>query len=663
MVVDHPRLRPIHFCLIGLALLFLHGVLAGGPEVRHRWVVDSSSGAVGASLTDFERQFLQEEDRFSWQVEIRVEPGVADELEWLVPFVNDRAFGAPIPVGLSVNNESLFASLPRSDGVVHHVRLDDLPDGPFDVELRVDEAQRIRVSVDGEQRYSYRYDQAVFDYRPFDVHDLPEDEVQSGPYRFTGWVGQDAIGVGPALQRLARLLGIGLVSGGLGFLVLSPMRRHLSGPAKRTGPGFFGVRTVAYVTGAVSLVTYATSALWVQSVGPYGSRFAGFAPRMDRFSDYWQLSDMSQTVGQYGFVSSNYPPGIWLFMKPLTVFSGTDGFWILATTVVLVGVGGIWFALGGMPTTTDRIATTVLLSCTAPVLFAADRGNLELVVAIVLMSAVYAFASGRHHVAAVLIGIATALKVTPVLFVLLFVRKGTRGGVISLVISASMATVAGAFLVGGLDNIGNYSTALGASQDAGQRVNENLLPNNWSIVGFAQQVWWLFDRSTGHIQAYDLLAPWWPFACLVVVVGTAYWIYARSPKLVEHLIVLGCLYVLLPPLSYQYRGSILLLPLLLAATGGIRDWREGDVLGRTAQSTLVWVLLGLVLAARSIGHLPDTNLWAGDLPSAVLLLALLAAVIVPTLRRDDTPDDGATQPGGEADSIGTEPTEEEIDSG
>ena len=87
------------------------------------------------------------------------------------------------------------------------------------------------------------------------------------------------------------------------------------------------------------------------------------------------------------------------------------------------------------------------------------------------------------------------------------------------------------------------------------------------------------------------------------------------------------------------------------------------MLGRTAQSTLVWVLLGLVLAARSIGHLPDTNLWAGDLPSAVLLLALLAAVIVPTLRRDDTPDDGATQPGGEADSIGIEPTEEEIDSG
>jgi Na+/proline symporter len=101
-----------------------------------------------------------------------------------------------------------------------------------------------------------------------------------------------------------------------------------------------------------------------------------------------------------------------------------------------------------------------------------------LVVAIVLMSAVYAFASGRHHVTAVLIGIATALKVTPVLFVLLFVRKGTRRGVISLVISASMATIAGAFLVGGLDNIANYSTALGASQDAGQRVNENLLPNN-----------------------------------------------------------------------------------------------------------------------------------------------------------------------------------------
>lgn len=127
--------------------------------------------------------------------------------------------------------------------------------------------------------------------------------------------------------------------------------------------------------------------------------------------------------------------------------------------------------------------------------------------------------------------------------------------------------------------------------------------------------------------------------------------------------MLGCLCVLLPPLSYQYRGSILLLPLLLAATGGIRGSREDDVLGRTAQSTLVWVLLGLALAARSIGHLPDTNLWAGDLPSAVLLLALLVAVIAPTLRRDDAPDNGTTQPGGEADSTGIEPTEEEIDAG
>ena len=660
--MDHPRLRPVHFCLIGLALLFLHGVIAGGPAVRHRWVVDSSSGAVGANLTVFERQLLEREDRFSWAAEIRVNPGPVDGIEWLVPFVNEQALGLPV-FGLATNNGSLFASVPRSDGIDHHVRLDDLPDEPFDVELRVDEAKRIRVSIDEEQRYSYRYDLAVLDYLPTDVLELPEGTAQSGPYRFTGWVGQDAAGIGPALLRLARLLGIGLVSGGLGFLVLSLMRRHLSGPAKRTGPGFFGVRTAAYLAGAVSLVTYAASALWVQSVGPYGSRFAGFAPRMDRFSDYWQLSDMSQTVGQHGFATSNYPPGVWLFMKPLTVFSGTDGFWILATTVVLVGVGGIWFALGGMSTTTARIATTVLLSCTAPVLFAADRGNLELVVAIVLMSAVYAFASGRHHVAAVLIGIATALKVIPVLFVLLFVRKGTRRGVISLVISASMATIAGAILVGGLDNIANYSTALGASQDAGQRVNENLLPNNWSIVGFAQQVWWLFDRSTGHIQAYDLLAPWWPFACLAVVVAVAYWIYARSPKLVEQLIVLGCLYVLLPPLSYQYRGSILLLPLLLAATGEIRGSREGDVLGRTAQSTLVWVLLGLVLAERSIGRLPHTNLWAGDLPSAVLLLALLVAVIAPTLRRDDAPDNGTTQPGGEADSTGIEPTEEEIDAG
>jgi hypothetical protein len=105
-----------------------------------------------------------------------------------------------------------------------------------------------------------------------------------------------------------------------------------------------------------------------------------------------------------------------LFPHPERIF--------VAFSLLAVLVPALLFALAlrrrGIATLRAFLFAGVLFLCSWPAILVVDRGNMEIVVWIVLATATWAFVTGRGYLAAVFFGIAASLKLFPFIFLGLF---------------------------------------------------------------------------------------------------------------------------------------------------------------------------------------------------------------------------------------------------
>jgi hypothetical protein len=156
--------------------------------------------------------------------------------------------------------------------------------------------------------------------------------------------------------------------------------------------------------------------------------------RNDRFRDLLNyagkmahLADGGPALGK-GFPIFNYPaPAAYLYAFFLRGFPNHSvrAFLIVLLAGLLLGAFLLWKAAhtweGRMPGLTAAIAATVI--CGSPMAFAADRGNLEGVVALILGAGLVLYIAQRYFGAAVFIGLAASIKPFPGLFFFLLLRK------------------------------------------------------------------------------------------------------------------------------------------------------------------------------------------------------------------------------------------------
>ncbi len=96
--------------------------------------------------------------------------------------------------------------------------------------------------------------------------------------------------------------------------------------------------------------------------------------------------------------------------------------------IYLLLVGGLFLVAGAVylwPGKWWSSATHifVIAGLSYPFLFAVDRGNFELLVAVCLLAFAYSFAKRRYLLSAVLLSFAIALKLTPAIFLVLFLPE------------------------------------------------------------------------------------------------------------------------------------------------------------------------------------------------------------------------------------------------
>ncbi|TNH22922.1 DUF2029 domain-containing protein [Micromonospora orduensis] len=158
--------------------------------------------------------------------------------------------------------------------------------------------------------------------------------------------------------------------------------------------------------------------------------------RPDRLSDlhiyYGALSDLHAGRPLYGYVAENggpftYPPFAALVLGPMTAVSEgvVQGFWLVATCAAVVAIAA---SVGvALSTRRSRRPLVVAVAATVLMLSAPVQSNLrfgQVSIFIVLMALLDGMGVLAPRLRGTLVGVAAAIKLTPLLFVVYFLAVG-----------------------------------------------------------------------------------------------------------------------------------------------------------------------------------------------------------------------------------------------
>ncbi|MDP2795491.1 MAG: glycosyltransferase family 87 protein [Sulfurisoma sp.] len=317
----------------------------------------------------------------------------------------------------------------------------------------------------------------------------------------------------------------------------------------------------------------------------------------DRFMDYFNMQAFKPAQGQ----TSALPPALILLYQLSGLLTSATGpalsilaFSLFQMALFSASICRLLSSPGVMPGLpfTTRLALAIAISISSyPIYFAIDRGNFALIVCALLNFAIGAHLRGRRWDAAILIGLAAALRITPLVFAAIYLnRRDFRyflAAAITAMLSCAIAMPAVALLLDGytlnhwLDGFGGhdfmYTTwthGLGWSSSLYNFVrfaryligipldaileSAYLAEKIYSLFALLliMLIVWRIRTADDDITSFALLA--WAFVALPHVTGDYYLATLIGPMVLlatrqkPDLIALGLLVLLLVPKDYFY---------------------------------------------------------------------------------------------------------------
>ena len=138
-----------------------------------------------------------------------------------------------------------------------------------------------------------------------------------------------------------------------------------------------------------------------------------------RFSDFYDVAEFAQRgLNVYANGGPNYFPFFMLLLMPLKYIPIQAGLW--GISLLFVGFYA-WLANKLMPAMPHKLAwVTVFTACSFPLLFALNRGNVEMLLFIVCGLFIYCYQKGYLKTAGFLLAAAINMKLYPAVFLVLF---------------------------------------------------------------------------------------------------------------------------------------------------------------------------------------------------------------------------------------------------
>jgi hypothetical protein len=297
-------------------------------------------------------------------------------------------------------------------------------------------------------------------------------------------------------------------------------------------------------------------------------RNSPFVNSVPRFSDFYQIFSYAQNSDPYTYVKSGYPPFGHEFLTPLTIFNSD-----LALVIFLGASIGLIFA-----SVVNLVSNSVnvfemnyadflsfgVLCLSFPVLFAADRGNIDILIVGMLVAVINLHYRGKRKTASIIFGLAVAMKVYPIVFLLYFLRF--KGGMFFTMRALAVAFIA--TLIATWSSIGLSRESLSLLQtsifgEGGVVLESRFGAWSTSVTGFVaalrQATSGIFPSSETDLYFLYVRIALLIFA-LLVCLAVAFFAKSKTEAMI------GCvaLSLLLPSISYHYKAALLLIPVLLS---------------------------------------------------------------------------------------------------
>ncbi|GLY05703.1 MULTISPECIES: glycosyltransferase 87 family protein [Actinoplanes] len=284
-----------------------------------------------------------------------------------------------------------------------------------------------------------------------------------------------------------------------------------------------------------------------------------------------------------------YPPFAAILLSPLSVMS-----WPVAIGVsVTVNIAALvllarWFvapALRRWPVWLSTAVGACAVAFAEPGLATLSLGQINLVLVVLVCADLRALEKGSRW-AGIGIGLAVAIKVTPVVFIgYLLISRRFRAAVTATATAVGAAAVAAILLPG--PSLEYWTSALWQTE----RVGDLASTGNQSL--------------SGVVARLDGSAIWWLIAVAVVV--AYWWVRVRSQTVRTGMAMTGVLACLISPVTWVHHlvwllpAAAVLLGRAMAVTGRQRWWRLGALAAGYAVlwSGLHWYGLGDVISSNA----------------------------------------------------------------
>lgn len=311
----------------------------------------------------------------------------------------------------------------------------------------------------------------------------------------------------------------------------------------------------------------------------------------DRFQDFlgvlrmtadrnpYQVKIVEGIWGHYPVEASNYFPFTHLLLYPLTLINKYLSLLIYFLSVICFWVFASAKALdaGLFESRRQRFLNIMVLTLmNYPLLFILDRGNVEGIVFIFLAYAVWFYAMGSGKWSAVFIGLAAAIKGTPILFLLFFIKERRwKELMIGIAVPFCLSLVALLFLQGGvLKNLILFKDAL---RNFGEflLIGHNGITHSVSLFGMAYSFWLLANKFFLDVASLKpIVAGYNVVAGIMGLAAIAYVYFSRLEPWKAWFVLVAAIQVLPFP-SYDYKLINTFLPLfLLIRSGQETQWTK-----------------------------------------------------------------------------------------
>ena len=491
-----------------------------------------------------------------------------------------------------------------------------------EMRIQLDEGRRIRIWTNDELVYGSRWDVSLTQpFPPSSAEILIDGDPKSLQARM--FIKQETSANWTFLTNTVQIavLVLGLL---LAFALGGNLKLKRIGS---TSKAFNSYVSSSIIWATLTSITVLVSLMNFFGEHSYFDRNGITYARIARFSDWHQLYEIARYGEPYLVGSAQYPPAFLGMFKAIPFVANEYGL-VFFCIICPLSIGYLMMKVFENRSFLAFCILVISVCISYPYLFAVDRGSSELMMVTVFVLFVMKLIKGQLFLAAIALGILIGLKVFPIIFLPILVRrrKDWINPMISLA-TATALTIIGSFVLSG-NAIKSLVQFLSQATESDNAINQATSSSERSTSLF-QWMHGLIEAGPSDLASSEvpfLLQHLVPLLGLMIFFLVSFFFIKSHLSLANQLMLLTISMLILVPLSYDYR-LLWLLPVFVI-------WLNSEKNSKFRLPLIV--AFGVLFSARPIYFLTD-RLTIGSMMTFPLLLTILIAILYENLGNQKVP--------------------------